>query len=307
MSTMLQPEAVSLERLEEYVALYQDDFRRRDQARWAAVYLQGLLRPGTRKNIESLAAQVSLPPALAVSDTAQALQNFINQSPWDEQRLWQRYRSLVAPLALTTEPVLVIADITIPKQGQHSVGVQRQYSPTWGRKLNCQIAVSLHFAGPSTVSPLALRLYLPRNWLRDPERLDAAGVPEELRRPRSKGEIALELLDRVRSEGLRSTTVLASPSYGASPEFREGLADRQYAYREESPEEWLNAAGEATAPRSPDQEAARAVAENCRRICEDLGLEHFEGRSWRGFHHHACLVTLAHGFTLWQASPPGIS
>ena len=29
---------------------------------------------------------------------------------------------------------------------------------------------------------------------------------------------------------------------------------------------------------------------------EELGLDHFEGRSWRGFHHHACLVTLAYGF-----------
>ncbi len=28
----------------------------------------------------------------------------------------------------------------------------------------------------------------------------------------------------------------------------------------------------------------------------ELGLGHFEGRSWRGFHHHACLVMLAYGF-----------
>ena len=29
---------------------------------------------------------------------------------------------------------------------------------------------------------------------------------------------------------------------------------------------------------------------------EELGLDHHEGRSWRGFHHHACLVMLAYGF-----------
>ena len=29
---------------------------------------------------------------------------------------------------------------------------------------------------------------------------------------------------------------------------------------------------------------------------EELGLNHFEGRSWRGFHHHACWVMLAYGF-----------
>jgi SRSO17 transposase len=29
---------------------------------------------------------------------------------------------------------------------------------------------------------------------------------------------------------------------------------------------------------------------------EELGLDHFEGRSWRGFHRRACPVTLAFGF-----------
>jgi SRSO17 transposase len=29
---------------------------------------------------------------------------------------------------------------------------------------------------------------------------------------------------------------------------------------------------------------------------EGWGLDHFEGRSWRGFPHHACLVLLASGF-----------
>jgi hypothetical protein len=29
---------------------------------------------------------------------------------------------------------------------------------------------------------------------------------------------------------------------------------------------------------------------------EELGLDHFEGRSWHGFHRHATLVMLAYGF-----------
>lgn len=29
---------------------------------------------------------------------------------------------------------------------------------------------------------------------------------------------------------------------------------------------------------------------------QELGLDHFEGRTWRGFHHHASLCAMAHGF-----------
>ncbi len=29
---------------------------------------------------------------------------------------------------------------------------------------------------------------------------------------------------------------------------------------------------------------------------QELGLEHYEGRGWRGFHHHATLCTASYGF-----------
>ncbi len=38
------------------------------------------------------------------------------------------------------------------------------------------------------------------------------------------------------------------------------------------------------------------VEQGYRQMKGELGLDHFEGRSWRGSHHHACLVMLAFGF-----------
>ena len=36
----------------------------------------------------------------------------------------------------------------------------------------------------------------------------------------------------------------------------------------------------------------------------ELGLDHYEGRSWIGWHHHTALVTVAHGFlTLERLCP----
>lgn len=38
------------------------------------------------------------------------------------------------------------------------------------------------------------------------------------------------------------------------------------------------------------------VEQDCRELKDELGLDHFEGRSWQGFHHHVALVTAAFGF-----------
>ena len=38
------------------------------------------------------------------------------------------------------------------------------------------------------------------------------------------------------------------------------------------------------------------VEQGYQQMKEELGLDHHEGRSWRGFHHHAGLVMLAYGF-----------
>jgi SRSO17 transposase len=40
----------------------------------------------------------------------------------------------------------------------------------------------------------------------------------------------------------------------------------------------------------------RRVEQDYRELKGALGLDHFEGRGWPGWHHHVTLVTVAHGF-----------
>src|SRR5918997_540637 len=176
-----------LRRLEDYAARFRDDFRFDRPARWAPVYLAGLIQEGERKSIEPLSRRVTLPPELAVKDPEQALQQFINQSPWDEQAVLKRYRAVMAETFADPKAVFVIDDTSFPKQGRHSVGVQRQYCGAQGKRANCQVAPSVHYVSPKGHYPLAMRLYLPESWVGDADRLDRAGVPQEHRRGGAKG------------------------------------------------------------------------------------------------------------------------
>ena len=75
----------ALGRLRDYAALFADDFPQAKPARWAGVYLHGLLTDGDRKSVEPLSRRVTLPEGLASKDPEQALQQFVSHSPWDHE------------------------------------------------------------------------------------------------------------------------------------------------------------------------------------------------------------------------------
>ena len=128
------------------------------------------------------------------------------------------------------DAVLVVDDTALPKQGALSVGVARQYYGQLGKQANCQALVSLTLAQGEVPVPVALRLFLPEEWTRDPERCARAGVPEAECVARAKGEIALAEIDRVLAAGIRFSIALADAGYGASAEFRHGLEARHLTW-----------------------------------------------------------------------------
>ena len=73
---------------------------------------------------------------------------------------------------------------------------------------------------------VGLRLFLPEIWTGDPDRMARAGVPEDRRAARTKLEIAVAEIDRVRAGGVRFGCVLADAGYGCSAPFRQALSER---------------------------------------------------------------------------------
>src|SRR5215204_4457218 len=212
-----------LERLEAYALAFRPLFPRSDQFRQGQIYLHGLLLDGERKSIEPLSGRVP-------DGDEQRLQQFVNQSPWDAAPVLQAYRARMAAAFARADGLLVVDDTSFPKQGRHSVGVARQYCGALGKRANCQVAVSLHYAAAAGDYPLTLRLYLPESWTNDPARLDEARVPAGERTFQTKWQIALDLLDEVRAEGLPHAVVVADAGYGVVTEFREGLEQRGEYY-----------------------------------------------------------------------------
>ena len=267
-----------------YTEHFQHVFARADQFSRFRVYLRGLLDGGERKNVGGIAAR-SIDSGEA--DVAQALQHFISQSPWDSGRLLASYRRRLGDRLADPGAVWVVHDGVIPKRGLHSVGTQRQYARAVGRKINCQLAVTVTQIGPAGYFPLSARLYLPGYWLREHTDAVAKTVPEGFRRPASKAEIALGLLTDLRSEGLTCPGLIAEEGYETA-DVVDGLNRHGF------PTPLLQNAGEVA--------FARVLFEWLKSW---LGLDHFEGRTWHGWHHHIGLVFTAYGFLAGGRPGPG--
>src|SRR5438093_200603 len=289
----LAPEV--LLRLRGYAERFQDLFLYPAQFAWSSVYLRGLLEDGERKSIEPMAARVPRPPQLLdIKDPAQALQQFVNQSPWDEQEVAKRYRRVMAESLASPRGIFVIDDTGFPKQGKHSVGVQRQYCGQLGKKANCQVAVTVHYVSPQGHFPAALRLYVPKSWTSAPARLEQAGVPAGDRQERTKGQLAAKFAwVRVwpAQDWAQGRCAGADPIWLLIEERADGKI--QYAFSNLPARTRRIQAVRLWKSRWP-------VEQGYQQMKEELGLNHFEGRSWRGFHHHACLVMLADGFLVLE-------
>lgn len=208
-------------RLEKYLADLLELVGRSERRHWGSVYVRGLLLDGERKSIEPMASRMA-------DGDVQALQQFIGQSPWDfrpvRQLLAERMAREIVPAC-----AWIVDDTGFPKQGRHSVGVARQYSGTLGKVGNCQVAVSVHLATDEASAPLDFKLYLPKSWIDDPERMKKAGVPEGTTF-KTKWQLALEQIDEIRAWDVPTGVIVCDIGYGRINEFRHELIERGLDY-----------------------------------------------------------------------------
>ncbi|MFD2780417.1 IS701 family transposase [Novosphingobium pokkalii] len=209
--------------LEAWLAPFAAALRHKTRRRMCPAYIAGLIGPGDRKSVQPMAARDD-------DVSYDRLHHFVSSGVWDEAPLEAALLVEADRLVGGDDAWLIIDDTALPKKGQHSVGVAPQYASTLGKNANCQTLVSVTLASREVPVMVGLRLFLPESWTSDAARLDRAGVPEGLRAYRTKPEIALAEIDRVRAAGVRFGCVLADAGYGLSASFRQGLSARGLAW-----------------------------------------------------------------------------
>src|SRR5205807_2123512 len=134
-------------------------------------YLRALLAPVERKNGWQLAE------AMGEADPNGA-QRLLYAAVWPEAAVQRELARFVwEHFGDPRLGVFLLDETGFVKKGTESVGVQRQYSGTAGKRENCQIGVLLAYTSPLGTAFLDRRLYLPKVWAEDPARREKAGVP----------------------------------------------------------------------------------------------------------------------------------
>ena len=200
-------------------------FRREEQRRWALKYLQGLLSDVERKSIEPMAERLE-------GGNVRDMQSFIGQGSWDDDGILRVHQRMVDEDLGEPEGVVIVDGCDVPKQGEHSVGVARQWCGALGKVANCQAGVLIGYASSKGHTLVDRRLYLPKEWFTEAytERRRKCGVPKDLTF-QTKPELALAMLKPIiQEQRLRFGWVVIDAGFGDNPGFRDRLNDLGVRY-----------------------------------------------------------------------------
>jgi|SRR3990172_3746814 len=210
----LEPWAEAFEAFHERFA---DLFCRQEPREQVVKYLRSLLASVERKNGWQLAEANG-------DKTPDATQRLLYQAKWDADAARDRLEQFVVQVFGDEWGIGVVDETGFIKKGDKSVGVQRQYSGTAGKRENCQIGTFLSYASCHGHVFLDRRLYLPESWSAAPERRVQAKVPEHVVFE-TKPQQAVKMLQHAWEMGVPMRWVTGDEVYGDSPDLREAVAD----------------------------------------------------------------------------------
>src|SRR5258706_1832794 len=194
-------------------------FRRPEPRQRSLAYLKGLLGAIERKNGWQLAEWIG-------EATPDGVQHLLERAQWDADAARDVLREYVVEQLGERDAVLIVDETGFVKKGEHSAGVQRQYSGTAGRIENSQIGVFLCYAGNGGSAFIDRELYVPRAWTEERARCEAAGIPETVEFA-TKPRLARSMLERALDADVPCGWVTGDEVYGGDRDLRLWLESRE--------------------------------------------------------------------------------
>jgi SRSO17 transposase len=193
---------------------------------------------------------------------------------------------------------------------------------------NCEFRARLHELGLEYVLAVSAQIgvFGPETTFTVPERGPGRGRPPSVARPDRKPESVRALAERLPAEAFTTAPCRTTPTgeiVASRFAFVRVAAAHAVTDDHKPPRwEWLiiewpedqSAPTDywlANLPEDTDRERLARLARlrwtielDYRQLKGELGLDHYEGRSYRGFHHHCALVTCAHAFLTLERMCP---
>jgi SRSO17 transposase len=205
-----------VDRLRDFVVLYQHCLATEAGQRNVHLYLAGLLSHVDRKNAEAIAAFVDVERLV--------MPEFIGTALWDHRPLVKVLVGEVVDRLGEPDRVIAFDPSSFPKRGTHVVGVKRPWCGHCGKVDTCQVGVYMGYVSRRDHALLDCRLSLPGDWARDPKRRAACHVPEEVQY-RTRQEQCVEMLD-LWGEQIPHGGVTGDDELGRHARFRHALRER---------------------------------------------------------------------------------
>jgi SRSO17 transposase len=205
-----------IEELKGFHGEFKDCFARSESRGNFFKYMVGQFSDIERKSIE--------PIAINVGDAqVRPMQRFVSDVIWDEEKIKQKYRSMVNEDLGDPNGVLIFDETGFVKKGDDSAGVGKQYCGTIGKVENCQVGVFTAYASRHGYCLLDARLFIPEKWFSDEytEKRAKCQFPKELEF-KTKPQLAIEMFQELEhQESIPFKYVVADTIYGNSPDFIE--------------------------------------------------------------------------------------
>jgi SRSO17 transposase len=213
-------------KLRKFLGRFDDCFPRKDTRAHLPTYVSGQLSDIPEKSVEPIAIHAGVPP--------RTLQEFLSQHRWDHDKARDRLQHIVRDEHAGPNAIGIFDETSDVKKGDKTPGVQRQYCGAVGKRENCVVTVHLGYARDGFHCLLDGELYLPRGWSDDRDRCREAGIPDDLVY-RPKWQIALELYDRAKANGLHFDWLTFDEGYGGKPGLLRALSGRGQRFVAEVP------------------------------------------------------------------------